>query len=207
MTVSTQEMKQIVQELSSRDDRLAAVIASHRLCSLGQGGTEGTHFEDLVESVISQQLSIKAADTIYARLVTLAGNSVTPETVLQISEAQMRQAGVSGAKYKTIQGLANAAVTGSVPINELHLIDDDEVIAAQLTSLWGIGSWTVDMFMMHRLNRLDVWPIGDVGVRRGWEKIYSLSERIEPRELFAAGEGFRPYRSVVAWYCWQAGDN
>jgi DNA-3-methyladenine glycosylase II len=86
----------------------------------------------------------------------------------------------------------------------LHEIDDDQLIFDQLTSLWGLGPWTVDMFMMFQLGRLDIWPTGDLGVRRGWEKIYGLKEEIKPAELEKKGEKFRPYRSVVAWYCWRA---
>ena len=86
----------------------------------------------------------------------------------------------------------------------LHTITSDEEIFSQLTNLWGIGPWTVDMFMMFQLGRLDIWPTGDLGVRRGYEKIYGLREEITPAELAKKGEKFRPYRSVVAWYCWRA---
>jgi DNA-3-methyladenine glycosylase II len=116
----------------------------------------------------------------------------------------MRAAGVSGAKFKTIQGVANADLTKNISINKLHEIEDDQLIFEKLTSLWGIGPWTVDMFMMHQLGRLDIWPTGDLGVRRGWEKIYKLKDEIKPIELDKKGEKFRPYRSVVAWYCWRA---
>jgi DNA-3-methyladenine glycosylase II len=116
----------------------------------------------------------------------------------------MRAAGVSGAKHRTIQGLAQAAISKEIKFNSLHEIESDEMIFDQLTSLWGIGPWTVDMFMMHQLGRLDIWPTGDLGVRRGWEKIYGLTEEISPAALELKGEKFRPYRSVVAWYCWRA---
>jgi DNA-3-methyladenine glycosylase II len=129
---------------------------------------------------------------------------MVPGRIAEITESQMRGAGVSGAKFKTIKGLADAAITKTIKINSLHEIDDDQLIFDQLTSLWGIGPWTVDMFMMFQLGRLDIWPTGDLGVRRGWEKIYSLKEEIEPKTLEKKGEKFRPYRSVVAWYCWRA---
>jgi DNA-3-methyladenine glycosylase II len=206
VVISTSRMQQIVEDIGSRDPRFAEVVSAHPLCPVGQSPATLTHFESLVESVISQQLSVTAADTILGRFKSLIAQRVTPEFVLQISENEMRAAGVSGAKFRTIHGLANAAVTGRININSLHEIDDDAVISQQLLSLWGIGTWTVDMFMMHQLGRLDVWPTGDVGVRRGWEKIYSLVEPIAPQSLHLAGEKFSPYRSVVAWYCWQAGD-
>jgi len=202
--VSQTQMRTIAQEISARDARLAKVIAAHPLCTIGRNPKPVTHFEALVESVISQQLAVKAADTIYARVKALARGRMVPGRIAQISEADMRAAGVSGAKFKTIQGLADAALSKRININKLHEIEDDQSIFDQLTSLWGIGPWTVDMFMMHQLGRLDIWPTGDLGVRRGWEKIYALTEEIEPSALDKKGEKFRPYRSVVAWYCWRA---
>lgn len=197
-------MKKIVADLSSRDKRLAKVIASHNLCTIGRNPNPVTHFESLVESVISQQLAVKAADTIYGRVKKLAGGKVNPKRISGISEAQMREAGVSAAKHKTIQGLATASLDKIININKLHQIESDEEIFNQLTSLWGIGPWTVDMFMIFQLGRLDIWPTGDLGVRRGWETIYKLPEEITPAELEKKGEKFRPYRSVVGWYCWRA---
>jgi DNA-3-methyladenine glycosylase II len=129
---------------------------------------------------------------------------VEPKRIAQVSEVNMRAAGVSGAKFKTIQGIAIADLNNEIKINKLHEIEDDQLIFKKLTSLWGIGPWTVDMFMMFQLGRLDIWPTGDLGVRRGWEKIYKLKEEIKPLDLDKKGEKFRPYRSVVAWYCWRA---
>jgi len=93
-----------------------------------------------------------------------------------------------------------------VPIENLHELSDEEVFSG-LTSLWGIGPWTVDMFMMFQLHRLDIWPTGDLGVRRGWKSIHKLPEQIEPKSLEIKGKKFQPYRSVVAWYCWRHLDN
>jgi DNA-3-methyladenine glycosylase II len=202
--VTESQMKKIAKELASRDARLAKVIQAHPLCTVGRNPKPVTHFEALVESVISQQLAVKAADTIYVRVKSLVKGRVIPGRIADISEIQMRSAGVSGAKFKTIQGLADAALSKRININKLHEIDDDQEIFDQLTGLWGIGPWTVDMFMMHQLGRLDIWPVGDLGVRRGWEKIYSLKDEIEPKALVNKADKFRPYRSVVAWYCWRA---
>ena len=203
MTSLQSGMRAIVGDLSERDERLADVVRRHPLCTLGQGDSTTTHFESLVQSVISQQLSVKAADTIHGRFRALAGNEITPERVVTISDERMREAGLSRAKGKTVKGIAQATLEGHVDINRLHEIENDEVISQQLTSLWGVGSWTVDMFMMHQLGRLDVWPTGDVGVRRGWSKIFGLTESVDQQTLLLGGEKFRPYRSVVAWYCWQ----
>ena len=197
-------MKKIVTDISARDKKFARLISEHPLCTLGRNPKTVTHFESLVESVISQQLAVKAADTIFLRLKKLARGRITPNSIARISESEMREAGVSSAKYKTLQGLAEAGLSKTILFSSLHEIEEDQVIFDSLTALWGIGPWTVDMFMMHQLARLDVWPTGDLGVRRGWEKIHALDTQITPSELDRKGEKFRPYRSVVAWYCWRA---
>lgn len=199
-------MKRAVAQICEADSKFIPIIQASPLCPIGIGESERTHFESLVESVISQQLAIRAADTIHARLVALAGGKITAPRIAKLQEVDLRSAGLSGAKAKTIQGLASAALSREVDINKLHLLDD-EVVSQQLNSLWGIGPWTVDMFMMFQLGRLDTWPTGDLGVRRGWEKIHRLKEQIEPKKLHVRGEKFRPHRSVVAWYCWRAVEN
>ena len=153
VAISAQQMKKIAKELSTRDKRLARVIDAHPLCTIGRNPKPVTHFEALVESVISQQLAVKAADTIYARVKDLTKGRMVATRIADITEAQMRAAGVSGAKFKSIQGLADAALSKKININKLHEIDDDQLIFDQLTSLWGIGPWTVDMFMMFQLGR------------------------------------------------------
>ncbi|MEN9412757.1 MAG: hypothetical protein RIQ92_1194 [Actinomycetota bacterium] len=202
--ITERQMKKIVSELSAQDKKLAKVIARHPLCTIGRNPKPVSHFEALVESVISQQLAVKAAETIFLRVKKAAGGRILPARIAAISESQMREAGVSGAKYKAIQGLAAASLNREISFTKLQDIESDEEIFNQLTNLWGIGPWTVDMFMMFQLGRLDIWPTGDLGVRRGWEKIYSLKEEITPKALEVKGEKFRPYRSVVAWYCWRA---
>lgn len=203
MPFTTSQMKRAVAQICEADPKFIPIVEANPLCPIGRQETERTHFESLVESVISQQLAIRAADTIHARLVALAGGKITPAKIAKLNEVDLRSAGLSGAKAKTIQGLSNAALSREVNINKLHLLDD-EVVSEQLNSLWGIGPWTVDMFMMFQLGRLDTWPTGDLGVRRGWEKIHRLKEQIEPKKLHVRGEKFRPHRSVVAWYCWRA---
>ena len=202
--ITENAMKKIVKDLAARDKRMASVIAAHPLCTIGRNPKPVTHFEALVESVISQQLAVKAAETIFLRVKKSAGGRIQPARIAALTEIQMREAGVSGAKFKAIQGLATAALEKRIKINQLHEVESDDAIFNQLTGLWGIGPWTVDMFMMFQLGRLDIWPTGDLGVRRGWEKIYSLADEINPKALEAKGEKFRPYRSVVAWYCWRA---
>ena len=206
LAVTEVEMRRAVDELASRDRRLAGLIATHPLCTIGRNPKPISHFAALIESVISQQLAVKAADTIHGRVTALVGGKILPKKILALDEAQMRAAGLSGAKFKTIYGLAEAAHSKRININKLHEIESDQEIFDQLTSLWGIGPWTVDMFMMHQLGRLDIWPTGDLGVRRGFAKIYKLKDEITPNEMQKKGDKFRPYRSIVAWYCWRALD-
>ncbi|MFZ4504952.1 MAG: DNA-3-methyladenine glycosylase family protein [Microbacteriaceae bacterium] len=199
-------MESIVDEIASRDKRLAEVIAEHPLCDLGVIPQSSSNFESLVESVIAQQLSVKSANAIFGRLQALSDGEVRPERVSKLDDSALRDCGLSGSKTRTIRGLAEAFLSGLVDFESLHLFDDDDQVSEQLNSLWGIGPWTVDMFMMNRLGRLDIWPVGDLGVRRGWETIYGLDEQIDPAVLHQHGEAFRPYRSVVAWYCWVVWD-
>jgi DNA-3-methyladenine glycosylase II len=206
MPVSTAKMKRAVAQICLADPKFIPIVEASPLCPIGRTAAKVSNFESLVESVISQQLAIRAADTIHARLVALANGKIAPARIAKLSQADLRSVGLSGAKTKTIQGLSSAALSGEIEIDKLHLLDD-ELVSEQLNSLWGIGPWTVDMFMMFQLGRMDTWPTGDLGVRRGWEKLHRLKEEIEPKKLHSKGEKFRPHRSVVAWYCWRAIEN
>jgi len=197
-------MRKIVKEIAEIDKRFADVIQRSELCDIGTTNPERSHFESLVSSVISQQLATAAARTIKQRFVLECGK-VIPKNVAAMELDAMRAAGLSGAKSKTIQGLAEAALSKEVDFKNLHEMSDEDVYR-DLTKLWGIGPWTVDMFMMFQLGRLDIWPTGDLGVRRGWEKLHKLKEEITPIDLGKKGEKFRPHRSIVAWYCWRAID-
>ena len=202
--ITKKQMRKIVDELATIDRRLAPVIANSELCDLGTGNPEQSHFESLVSSVISQQLATSAALTIKKRFYLELGK-VTPKNVAKLDPETMRATGLSAAKSRTIQGLADAALRKEIDFDRLHQMDDSSVYST-LTSLWGIGPWTVDMFMMFQLGRLDIWPTGDLGVRRGWEKVHKLKEEITPNELLKKGDIFKPHRSIVAWYCWRALD-
>jgi DNA-3-methyladenine glycosylase II len=201
---SAQKMRRIVAEVSQIDPKFAALIERRPLCTLGRNEPTESHFESLVSSVISQQLAVKAAATIHERLVKLCKGSVTPRKLVKLTDEQLREIGVSGAKTRTIKGIATAAIDKSIPINEIDQIHDDQEIFDALTSIWGVGRWTVEMFMMFQLGRLDVWPTGDLAVRRGWDMIHGSKEETTAKVLDLKGEKLRPYRSVFAWYCYQA---
>jgi DNA-3-methyladenine glycosylase II len=201
---SAQKMRRIVAEVSQIDPKFAPLIQRRPLCTLGRSEPSETHFESLVSSVISQQLATKAAATIHERLVKQCKGVITPRKVIKLSDEQLREIGVSGAKSRTIKGIATAALDKSIPINEIDQIHDDQEIFDALTSIWGVGRWTVEMFMMFQLGRLDVWPTGDLAVRRGWDIIHKAKEETTAKVLDVKGEKLRPYRSVFAWYCYQA---
>ena len=202
--ITQAKMRKIVGEIAEIDKRFAPVIERSELCDIGTTNPERSHFESLVSSVISQQLATAAARTIKERFVLECGK-VTPKNVAAMDIEEMRAAGLSGAKSKTIQGLADAALEKRVDFKNLHDMNDVDVYN-DLTSLWGIGPWTVDMFMMFQLGKLNVWPVGDLAVRRGWQKINHLAGEVTPNQLMKTGDKFQPYRSVVAWYCWRATD-
>lgn len=163
----------------------------------------GDYFASLARSILYQQLAGRAAAAIHARFVAALNGAVTPEAVLATSPETLRQAGLSANKTAAILDLATRATDGTVPLADLDTLSDDEIVA-RLTTVRGIGRWTAEMFLLFELQRLDVWPVDDYGVRTGWTLIHSLPAAIKPRELLAEGERFRPYRSVAAWYCWQA---
>ncbi|MGH2365454.1 MAG: DNA-3-methyladenine glycosylase family protein [Chloroflexota bacterium] len=163
---------------------------------------QGDAFGSLVRSILYQQLAGRAAAAIHARFVAAVGQ-VTPGAVLATAPEALRGAGLSGAKCAAVLDLATKATDGTVPLDRLAELDDEEIIA-RLSTVRGVGRWTVEMFLMFELRRPDVWPVDDYGVRTGWTLIYTLPELIKPRDLRQAGERFRPHRSLAAWYCWQA---
>lgn len=163
----------------------------------------GDYFASLARSILYQQLAGRAAAAIHARFVEEVGGAVTPQAVLASRPEALRAAGLSGNKVAAIVDLAAKSTDGTVPLTGLDALDDEEIIA-RLSTVRGIGRWTAEMFLMFELQRPDVWPVEDYGVRNGWTLIHALPALIKPAELRQAGEQFRPYRSIVAWYCWRA---
>lgn len=201
---STQKMRRVVAEVSELDKKFAPLIARRPLCTIGRNAQTETNFESLVSSVISQQLATKAADTIHARLVLACKGQITPRKLVKLEDSALRAIGVSRAKARTIKGLSTAVIDRTIPIDRIDEIHDDQEIYEALTSLWGIGRWTVEMFMMFQLGRLNIWPTGDLAVRRGWDIVHKKREETLAKALDLHGERLHPYRSVVAWYCYQA---
>jgi DNA-3-methyladenine glycosylase II len=188
--------------LASRDPVLADLIAAAGPIRISRSRT--THFAALVEAIVYQQLAGAAARAIHRRLVAALNDDVEPEALLSLSDETLRAVGLSANKARSLRDLATKVLDGTVVLEPRRLSrrQDEDVIAA-LSTVRGIGPWTAQMFLMFQLRRLDVWPVGDFGVRQG----YGLAWKIPmptARELEPLGEPFRPYRTVVAWYCWRA---
>ena len=163
-----------------------------------------SHFETLTLSIISQQISTKAADAIAKRVALASGGSISIESVQSLKFEDLRECGLSANKVRSIQELTEYFCEHQISQRSFAYKSDRE-IKEMLTQIWGIGPWTVDMFLMFSLRRLDVWPTGDLGVRKGWS-IIAKSPVLSEKEFEKVGDAFKPFRSLVAWYCWKATD-
>jgi DNA-3-methyladenine glycosylase II len=165
-----------------------------------------SHFAALVRSIVYQQLAGAAASAIHGRLVAALGGKVDPDTLLSLEPEQLRAAGLSGNKAASLRDLSTKVLDGTVVIEPRRVsrLADEEVII-RLSTVRGIGRWTAEMFLMFQLRRLDVWPTGDLGVRKGFGLAWHIPMPTA-RELNPLGDQFRPYRSVTAWYCWRAAE-
>jgi DNA-3-methyladenine glycosylase II len=188
--------------LASRDPVLAGLIATAGPIRIGR--RTGSHFAGLVEAIVYQQLAGAAARAIHGRLVAALDDDVRPEALLALSDDTLRAAGLSANKARSLRDLAAKVLDGTVILSPRDLShQSDEEVIARLSTVRGIGPWTAQMFLIFRLRRLDVWPTGDFGVRQG----YGLAWKVPTptaRELEPLGDPYRPYRTVVAWYCWRA---
>ncbi len=161
------------------------------------------HFAALAESILYQQLAGAAAAAIHRRFVALFDGPLSPDAVLALRPQKLRAAGLSGGKVASIRDLAAKVADGTVPLRRIGRLPDEEIIT-RLSIVRGIGPWTAKMFLIFQLRRLDVWPVEDYGVRQGYSLAYGLRNLLTPKQLEVKGERFRPYRTVAAWYCWQA---
>lgn len=195
------------QELAARDPKLAELIARIGPFPL-KAASLVRPLDALARSITFQQLSGKAAATIFRRVQALYPGRkwFSPELILATADETFRSAGLSGNKTAAIKDLAAKTLDGTVPRHRALARMSDEEIIARLTSVRGIGRWTVEMLLLFHLGRLDVWPVDDLGVRKGYARTYRKKVAPTPKELLAIGEKWRPYRSVVAWYFWRALD-
>jgi DNA-3-methyladenine glycosylase II len=163
-----------------------------------------SHFATLVRAITYQQLAGNAARAIHGRLVTALGDEILPERLLALSDEALRGVGLSGAKVASLRDLSAKVLDGTVILEPRLLARrSDAEIADRLMSVRGIGRWTAEIFLMFQLRRLDVWPTGDLGVRRGYGLAWDVPMPTA-KQLDLLGEAYHPYRSIVAWYCWRA---
>lgn len=194
--------RQAARLLAARDPVIARLAAEAGLPTFGKPAE--THFATLVRSVTFQQLAGAAAQAIHGRLIAALGGEVTPERLLATPAETLRAAGLSQNKLLSLQDLAAKVLDGTVVLAPRRLARmGDEEIVANLSTVRGIGKWSAEMFLIFQLRRLDVWPTGDLGVRKGFGLAWGIATPTA-RELDALGEPFHPYRSIVAWYCWRA---
>jgi 3-methyladenine DNA glycosylase/8-oxoguanine DNA glycosylase len=172
---------------------------------LGRRPRVAERFSVLARSIAHQQLAGRAAASIWDRVRALVDGELTAEAVLALDERALRGAGLSEAKTAAFRDLARLVHGGAIRLDTIGR-RADETVVAELTRAKGVGPWTAHMFLLFGLHRLDVWPTADHGVRVGYARIFGLAAPPTVRELDDAGDRFRPYRSVVAWYCWRAVD-
>ena len=186
--------------LARRDPVLRDLMQRYGPCGLADA-QHADAFRALVRAIISQQLSTRAAATISSRFDALFDGPATPAAVARLSDEHMRGVGLSGQKMRYVRDLSGRVLDGSLPLADLDRMSDEEVILA-LTQVKGIGRWTAEMFLMFRLHRPDVLPLGDLGIIKAVQRVYRLRKVPSPARLLRLGESWRPYRSVACWYLW-----
>ena len=194
------------QHLAARDPVLRTLIADYGACALARSQREDP-FTALVEAIVWQQLSSKAAATIYKRLLALLpdGGPPTPGAILAVADAELRAAGLSRAKMAYIRDLSARVRDGDVHLDAFGTLADDPVVV-ELTRVKGIGRWTAEMFLMFRLHRPDVLPVDDVGIANAIRRVYGLRKVPSAARMQKIAEPWRPYRSVACWYLWRSLD-
>ena len=190
-------------DLSRRNAVAARLFATHGPPDLPPVPKRSERFRSLASSITAQQVSGKAAESIFQRVVNLVGDDFSPQRVLDLGPETLRTAGLSGSKAISVVDLATHCVDGSVHLEDMGRMDDDDVID-MLVQVRGIGVWTAQMVLLFDLRRLDVWPTGDLGVRVGFGRAFELETSPTPSELLEMGEQFAPYRSVMAWWSWRS---
>ena len=190
--------------LAETDPVIARLVDETGLPRLGR--LQQTHFASLVQAIVYQQLAGRAAAAIHGRLIAALDGDVEPGRLLTLSDETLRAVGLSANKMASLRDLSAKILDGTVVLTPRGLSRlDDEALIAALSSVRGVGRWTAQMFLIFQLRRIDVWPTGDFGVRRGyglgWEVPMPTARQLEP-----LGDPFRPYRSVAAWYCWRAAE-
>jgi DNA-3-methyladenine glycosylase II len=194
------------RHLRRADAVLAGLIDKHGACGLA-AAQRTDHFSALARAITNQQLSTKAAATIYGRLAALMpGGTPTPEALGAVTDAQLREAGYSRQKTAYLRDLSAHVLDGSLDLETIDALPDEEVIA-RLTQVKGIGRWSAEMFLMFRLHRPDVLPVDDLGIVNAVKRNYRLRKTPTAERIRKIAEPWTPYRSVACWYLWRSLDN
>src|SRR5262245_54502351 len=195
-------LRAATDEVAGRDPVLARLVELVGPIKHRPRDSDGP-FGALVRAIVYQQLAGRAAQAIYGRVRAAAGESLTPETLSAVPDAALRAAGLSANKLASLRDLSAKVLDCTVVLTRSSRRSDEELIAS-LVTVPGIGRWTAEMYLMFQLRRLDVWPVDDFGVRQGYGFVWKLDPPPTARQLEPLGERFRPYRSIVARYCWAA---
>lgn len=198
--------REAAEYLSKADPQLRPVIERAGLCTIRP---HTNYYQELVESIISQQLSVKAARSILNRFLELFGGEFpSPQQILTKDVETLRSLGFSRAKATYVRDLAQHVLDGKVVFDHLDDLTNDEVIA-ELTAVKGIGVWTAHMFLMFCMGRTDILPFGDLGIRNGVRKLYGIADMPDAAQIMkvAADNNWHPYESVASWYVWHSLDN
>lgn len=191
------------KHLRRSDPVLAQIIKEQGKCALKP---DRRYFQSLVEAILSQQLSVKAAATIFGRFRDLLAGQVVPEAILALRDEQFRGAGISRQKMAALRDLSFKWQASFINPRRFAYMSDEDIIAA-LTQVKGIGRWTAEMFLIFSLCRLDVLPLGDLGFRNAVKRAYGLRKMPNEKRLLALGEKWKPYRAIATWYMWASLDN
>jgi DNA-3-methyladenine glycosylase II len=204
---TTSILKKAAEHLAHHDPFLKTVIERHGLCTISP---HQNYYHALVDSIIGQQLSVKAARSIRLRFYELFGGTELPkpEDILGKTIEELRSAGLSGAKARYVQDLALHVLEGKLKFDQFDTLTNGEIIQ-ELTAVKGIGEWTAHMFLMFLMGRLDVLPVGDLGIKNGMMKLYDLPSLPDAEQMREIAEQYswHPYESVASWYIWQSLDN
>jgi DNA-3-methyladenine glycosylase II len=205
--MSLEDLARARRVLMRRDPVLAAIIRKHGACGI-RTGRESDIFCGLVEAIVSQQLSTRAAATIYGRLRALLPDNgpPTPQTLAPLSAEALRSVGLSRQKVGYVRDLTQRMLSGSLQTDALTAMTVEEIVA-ELTKIKGIGRWTAEMILIFRLARPDVLPVDDLGIVKAVQKAYGLRKTPSAARVLKIGERWRPYRSVASWYLWASLDN
>jgi DNA-3-methyladenine glycosylase II len=195
-------MRKAVNHLKKSDPILSAIIERVGPCRMEFGPPE---FHSLAEAIVYQQLNGKAAVTIFKRFAALAGDPVTPEGILKLTDAQLRSVGLSKQKSSYLKDMAGRAARSELDFTRLPGMTDDEVIK-HLTQVKGVGVWTAHMFLMFTLRRPNVLPTGDYGIQMAIKKHYQKRKMPKPEVMAKIAKSWEPYRSVACWYLWRSLD-